>query len=364
MKCIRSLFLLVTIIGVMPSLAEPVAAQPQRVTTQSAPILSERQLQDLDRYIEKARREWEIPGLAVAIVQGDSIVLAKGYGVRELGKIDPVTPHTLFGIGSNGKTFTAALAAMMVDEGKLHWDDPIWKYLPAFRVRDPYVSRHATIRDALSHRTGIAGPLAFYYGSPLTPVQLMDRLRFLDQDSDFRTRLTYSNVMFMVAGEATAAVSGRSWGDLLHERVYTPLGMTESVRSGRRLTGVKDVASAHMSRRDGRLVVVPNIDGESMAPAGAPFSSILDMAQFLRLQLGNGVYRGKRLISEQSITAMRSLVTPAAAGTGDGRMDSATGWAGSWEPIEATGPSGMAVESMACCRTCNCCSTARLEWWS
>jgi CubicO group peptidase (beta-lactamase class C family) len=120
-------------------------------------------LQALDAYVERARREWEIPGVAVAIVQGDSVVLAKGYGVRELGKPEPVTEHTLFGIGSNGKTFTSAFAAMMVDEGKLRWDDPIWKYLPGFRVADPYVSQNATIRDALSHRTGVRGPLALYY---------------------------------------------------------------------------------------------------------------------------------------------------------------------------------------------------------
>lgn len=320
MQRIRHFRLFTLIASCLPGLAVPIAAQSEPAATRPAPILSLRQLQDLDRYIEKARKEWEIPGLAVAIVQGDSVVLAKGYGVREMGKAEPVTEHTLFGIGSNGKTFTAALAAMMVDDGKLQWDDPIWKYLPAFRVTDPYVSQHATIRDALSHRTGIAGPLAFYYGSPLTAAQLIQRLRFLDPDSEFRTRLTYSNVMFMVAGEATAAVSGHSWGDLLHQRLYTPLGMTQSVRSGRRLSGLKDVASAHMSGRDGRLVVVPNIDGESMAPAGAPFASIRDMAQFLRLQLGHGVYRGKRLISEQSIAAMRSLVTPAAVGTGDGRI--------------------------------------------
>jgi CubicO group peptidase (beta-lactamase class C family) len=123
--------------------------------TKPAPVLTREQLQELDAWIEKARQEWELPGIAVAIVQGDSVVLAKGYGVRELGKSDPVSEHTLFGIGSNGKTFTSALAAMMVDEGKLRWDDPIYRHLPTFRVADPYVSQNATLRDALSHRTGV-----------------------------------------------------------------------------------------------------------------------------------------------------------------------------------------------------------------
>jgi CubicO group peptidase (beta-lactamase class C family) len=299
----------------------PVSArsQPAAAKREPAPILSRQQLEALDAHIEKVRREWRIPGVAVAIVQRDSVILAKGYGVRELDQSEPVTERTLFGIGSNGKTFTAALAAMMVDEGKLQWDGPIWKYLPSFRVADPYVSQHATIRDALSHRIGIAGPLAFYYGAPLSPAQLIERLRFIPQETGFRSEFHYSNLMIMVAGEATAAVAGRPWGDLLQERIYQPLGMTESVRSGRRLAGMKEVASAHMTRRDGRLVTVPNIDGESMAPAGALFSTALDMAQFLRLQLGNGVYRGKRLISERSVAQMRTVVIPTGSESPDGR---------------------------------------------
>ena len=305
--------LLALVTGSWAGLAQPALAQAQPGAAKPVPILSARQLDALDAAIETARREWEIPGVAVAIVQGDSIVLAKGYGVREIGKPDPVTERTLFGIGSNGKTFTAALAAMMVDEGKLRWDDPVWKYLPAFRVADAYVSRHATIRDALSHRTGIEGPLALYYGAPLSAAQIIDRMRFLGQQTGFRDRFNYSNLMIMVAGEATAAVAGRSWGDLLDERIFGPLGMTESVRSGRRLAGKPNVASAHMLDQEGRLVVVPNIDGENMAPAGALFSSAIDMAQFLRFQLGNGVYRGKRLISERSMAAMRTVVTPTSA---------------------------------------------------
>lgn len=285
-----------------------------------APLLSRQQLAELDTYIEQARQQWELPGLSIAIVQGDSIVLAKGFGVRELGKADPVDEHTLFGIGSNGKTFTSALAAMMVDAGKLRWDDPVDKYLPTFRVGDPYVSQNATLRDALSHRTGVAGPLAFYYGAPLTAPQIIERMRLLPQETGFRSTFNYSNLMYMIAGEVAAAVAGRTWGDLLHERIYAPLGMTRSVRSGRRrLEGLRNVASAHMTGRDGRLVVVPNIEGEAMAPSGAPFSTAHDMAQWLRLQLGNGVYAGRRLISERSMAEMRTVVTATPFGSNEAR---------------------------------------------
>jgi CubicO group peptidase (beta-lactamase class C family) len=171
-----------------------------------ARLLTAAQLQELDRYILNAMEAWGIPGVAVAIVQGDSVMMAKGFGVKELGKPDRVDAHTLFAIGSNTKTTTASLIAMLVDEGKMRWDDPVWKYLPSFRVADPYVSREATIRDLLSHRTDLENDNAVWYGSTLTRAQLIDKLRFLKQESGFRSRYSYNNLMMVVAGEAAARV--------------------------------------------------------------------------------------------------------------------------------------------------------------
>src|SRR5262245_56995036 len=140
--------LLSLLIG-LPAAAQQPAAAPQ---THPAPLLTTAQLRTLDEQIEKARQQWEVPGLAIAIVQGDSVVFTKGYGVKELGKTDRVDENTLFSIGSSGKSMTAAVTSMLVDEGRMRFDDPVWTYLPTFRVADPFVSRHATIRDLLAHR--------------------------------------------------------------------------------------------------------------------------------------------------------------------------------------------------------------------
>jgi CubicO group peptidase (beta-lactamase class C family) len=278
-----------------------------------ARLLTAAQLQDLDRYVLQAMEAWEIPGVAVGIVQGDSVMMAKGFGVKELGKPDRVDAHTLFAIGSNTKTTTASLIAMLVDEGRMRWDDPVWKYLPNFRVADPYVSREATIRDLLSHRTDLENDNAVWYGSTLTRAQLIDKLRFLKQESGFRSRYSYNNLMMMVAGEAAAAAAGTTWENLIQQRIFTPLGMTSSVTSSRMLTAESNVAVPHMMFR-GQRISIPQRDASNVGPAGSVYSSVAELAQYLRMHLGNGVYKGKRLISESSEAQMRTLVSP----TGNG----------------------------------------------
>jgi CubicO group peptidase (beta-lactamase class C family) len=278
-----------------------------------ARLLTAAQLQELDRYILNAMEAWGIPGVAVAIVQGDSVMMAKGFGVKELGKPDRVDPHTLFAIGSNTKTTTASLIAMLVDEGKMRWDDPVWKYLPGFRVADPYVSREATIRDLLSHRTDLENDNAVWYGSTLTRAQLIDKLRFLKQESGFRSRYSYNNLMVAVAGDAAAAAAGTTWENLIQQRIFTPLGMTSSLTSSHMLTAESNVAAPHMTFR-GQRISIPHRDASNVGPAGSVYSSVADLAQYLRMHLGNGLYKGKRLISESSEAQMRTLVSP----TGNG----------------------------------------------
>jgi CubicO group peptidase (beta-lactamase class C family) len=285
------------------------AAPPAR----PAPILSTQQLRELDAHIEQARKQWEIPGLAVAIVQGDSVVWAKGYGVKELGKPAPVDENTLFAIGSSGKSMTAALVSMLVDEGKMRLDAPVWTYLPNFRVADPYVSREATIRDLLSHRTSLENATSVWYGAALTRAQLInDRLRYLPQGASFRSRFIYNNLMLMVAGEAAAAAAGKTWEELIRERLFTPLQMSSSLSNPQELTAQSNVATPHLVLQD-QLRPIPHRDTRNIGPAGAQYSSARDMAQYLRLQLGNGVYRGKRLITEGSMSQMRSVVSASGA---------------------------------------------------
>ncbi|MGH7554430.1 MAG: serine hydrolase [Longimicrobiales bacterium] len=291
-------------------LALPVSAQrgASPPATNPAPILSAQQLRALEAHIEQVRQQWEVPGLAVTIVQGDSVVFARGYGVKEVGKPDRVDENTLFAIGSSGKSMTAAVISMLVDEGKMKLDDPVWKYLPGFRVADPYVSREATIRDLLSHRTTLENADLVWYGATLTRAEIIERLRHLKLSASFRSRFLYNNLMLMVAGEAAAAAGGRPWESLVRERLFTPLAMASSLSNPQELTAESNVATPHTIVQ-GKVVPVAHRDTRNIAPAGAQYSSARDMAQYLRFQLGNGAYRGKRIVSEASMAEMRSVIS-------------------------------------------------------
>ena len=295
---------LLTLVHVVPAHAQRATPAPRPV-----PLLSAEQLRELDAHIEQARQQWDIPGLAVTIVQGDSVVFAKGYGVRELGKPERVDEHTLFAIGSSGKSMTSALVSMLVDEGKMRLDDPVWVHVPRFRVADPYVSREATLRDLLAHRTCVENATGIWYGSSLSRAQIVDRLRHLELDASFRSRFIYNNLMIMVAGEAVAAAAGTTWEELIRQRLFSPLGMTSSLSNPEELTPQSDVASPHMMI-DGKLVPVPHRNTRNIGPAGSQYSSARDMAQYLRFQLGNGVYGGKRIVTEASMAQMRSVISP------------------------------------------------------
>jgi len=296
--------LLCSLLVVPATLAQRGAVAPE---THPVPLLSTAQLRALDAHIEQARQQWEIPGLAIAIVQGDSVVFAKGYGVKELGKPDRVDESTLFSIGSSGKSMTAAVTSMLVDEGRMRFDDPVWTYLPDFRVVDPYVSRHATIRDLLAHRTGLENSTGAWYGSELSRAELIEqRFRYLPQRIEFRSRMLYNNLMLMTAGEAAAAVEGVSFEALLHQRLFTPLGMTSTQVNITEVRPGSNIVAPHREI-DGRLVPVPHRNTQNIGGAGGYYSSARDMAQYLRFQLGNGVYRGERLVSERSMAEMRSV---------------------------------------------------------
>jgi CubicO group peptidase (beta-lactamase class C family) len=299
------------VFGVLMLLTAPVVAQRGGgAPPQPRPVryLTAQQVRELDAHIEQARAQWDVPGLAVAIVQGDSVVWAKGYGVKELGKPARVDENTLFAIGSSGKSMTAAVVSMLVDEGRMKLDDPVWTYLPRFKVADPYVTREATMRDLLAHRTGLENLDVVWYGAALTRAEVIDRLRFLKQGASFRSRFMYNNMMLMVAGEAAAAAAGKTWEELLRARLFVPLSMSSSLSNPQELTPQSNVATPHTNMK-GKLSPIPHRDTRNIAPAGAQYSSARDMAQYLRFQLGNGAYAGKRIVSEGSMAQMRSLVS-------------------------------------------------------
>ncbi len=169
---------------------------------------------DFDQYVKKAMKEWEVPGLAIAIVKDDRVIFAKGYGVRELGGTAAVNEQTLFAIGSSSKAFTAATIAMLVDEGKLKWDDPATKYLPSLQLYDPYSTRELTVRDLLSHRSGLERGDLLWYASPYDRNEVLRRIRFLKPSWSLRSRFGYQNIMFLAAGQISPAVTGKEWDDV------------------------------------------------------------------------------------------------------------------------------------------------------
>src|ERR1700681_2916499 len=176
-------------------------------------------------------KTFEVPGFSVAIVKDGKVVLAKGYGIRKLGDATPVDRDTLFGIGSNTKAFTTAALATLVDAGKISWDDPVYQRLPGFQMYDPYVSHEMTIRDLLTHRSGMGlgeGDLLFWPHTTFTRDDIIYRLRFMKPASSFRSRFAYDNLLYMTAGQIIPAVTGTSWDDYVREKIFTPLGMNHS----------------------------------------------------------------------------------------------------------------------------------------
>jgi len=254
----------------------------------------------LDQYIESAMKDWKIPGLAVGIVRNDSVVYLKGFGVRTLGKPDKIDEHTVFAIASDTKAFTGILMAMLVDDGKIRWDAPLTTYLPTLRFGDDVLTRELTVRDALTHRSGLArGDLLWTAGWTYDRAELLRRVRYLKPSWNLRTRYGYSNLMYLAAGQAAAAATGKSWDMLIRERILVPLGMTETNTSVTLLGDLPNFASPH-SEVDGAVRIVPFTNIDAAGPAGAINSNIVDMTKWLKFQLDSGRVGGKRLVSKRS----------------------------------------------------------------
>jgi CubicO group peptidase (beta-lactamase class C family) len=272
------------------------------VHSQSAPLAG------LDDYIEKARQEWKVPGMSVAIVKDDKIVYAKGFGVKKLGETNPVDDKTLFAIGSSSKAFTAAALAMLVDEGKLKWDDAVISYLPEFELYDPYVTREMTIRDLLCHRSGLERGDFLWYGTDLSREEIIRRARYLKPSWSLRSRFGYQNLMYLTAGQVVARVSGMSWDDFVAKRIFTPLGMTTTGTSIKAFKPGSNVSTPHA---DFENTVQPIAwrDIDNIAPAGSINSNVQEMAQWVRLQLGQGTIDGKKIFSAATSKEMHTPQT-------------------------------------------------------
>jgi CubicO group peptidase (beta-lactamase class C family) len=265
----------------------------------------------VDQVVERARQEFDVPGIAVAIVKDGSVVLAKGYGVRRQGERAPVTVQSLFRIASNTKAFTTAALAMLVDEGKIRWDDPVTQHMPGFQLYDPYVTREMTIRDLLTHRSGLglgAGDLMFFPPGNLGRDEIIRRLRFLKPATSFRSAYAYDNLLYIVAGQLIPAVTGKSWDSFVRDRIFTPLGMTNTFTDVAALRKGTDVAAPH-NDLSGKLEALPQEDMDSSAPAGAIITCVADLAKWMTVQLNGGAFGSTRLYSAEQSREMWSAQT-------------------------------------------------------
>ena len=267
--------------------------------------------QSIDSLVERSMKAFNVPGIAVGIIKDGKVIHAKGYGLRSLQTKEPMDVNTLFGIASNSKAFTAASLGILVDEGKIKWDDKVRDYIPEFKLYNPYVSEEFTIRDLLTHRSGLglgAGDLMFFPdSSDFTIKDVIYNLRFLQPVSGFRTKYDYDNNLYIIAGEVVARVSGKSWDEFVEQRIMKPLGMTQTAASFDRLPSTKNVIDGH-APVEGKVQVIARSTIKVGHSAGGVNSNITDLCKWVQVLLDHGKYNGGQpLISE---AVLREMWTP------------------------------------------------------
>jgi CubicO group peptidase (beta-lactamase class C family) len=267
----------------------------------------------LDAIVERVRTTFDVPGLSLAIVKDDRVVLARGYGSRQLGSDAAVGADTLFAIASNTKVFTAVALGLLVEEGRLEWDAPVIRYLPWFQLADPYVTREITVRDLLVHRSGLglgAGDLLWWPPSTYTRREVAERLRELPLATSFRSAYAYDNVLYLVAGEVIETLSGQTWEDFIRTRILARVGMTTSTPRFDPAANAGNVAAPHAVVEERARVIKP-FASDNTNPAGGILSNATDMAAWMRVLLRHGqLADGTRLFSERTWREISTLVTP------------------------------------------------------
>ncbi|HYS54499.1 MAG TPA: serine hydrolase [Thermoanaerobaculia bacterium] len=264
--------------------------------------------QPFDKLATDAMSTWKFPSLAVAVVQNDRVIYAKGFGVKELGKSDRVSADTLFQIGSTTKAFTTTAMAMLADEKKLDWDDPVRQHIDYFHLADPCADSLVTLRDIVSHRTGLSRHDELWDDSPWTREEILHRVAFIKLTKPIRSAYQYNNIMFMAAGDVVASAGKTSWDDFVRARIFQPLGMTHT-RTAFGDWAPSDHATGHRYANE-TITVQSASDDTNVAPAGSIKSSARDMAQWMRFQLTDGMIDGKRLVSEDALNETRSPQMP------------------------------------------------------
>ncbi|MEZ4796821.1 MAG: serine hydrolase [Flavobacteriaceae bacterium] len=253
-------------------------------------------LNELDTFIQKGIELWKPPGFAVTVVKDGEIIFKKGYGVTTLGTNKNVDENTLFGCMSTTKAFVAAGLAMLIDDGKLNWDDKVIDYLPEFQLKDPYLTREITIRDLLTHRTGLGNTDYLWSMMTISSDSALYKMREVDASYSLRSSYIYQNLMYLAAGKVLEEVSGKSWGEFLRERIFKPLEMNNTYSLLEQVKSISNKADAHYEI-DGEIIKIEQMSADNIGPAGSMWSSISDIGKWIQFLLNKGVKDGKQLIS-------------------------------------------------------------------
>jgi CubicO group peptidase (beta-lactamase class C family) len=256
-------------------------------------------LKQLDEYYEGMVKDWDVPGLSIGIVKNGKIIFSGNYSVLEEGGNNKPDNNTLYAIASNSKAFTSAIIGMLIQEGKLDWDDRVKKYLPYFELYDPWVSSQVTICDLLCHRVGLgtySGDL-IWYKSDLTSEEIIKRVSYLTKNFDFRSGFGYTNIMYITAGEIIKQVSGKSWSENVKERILKPLGMERTITSPKDLKNKGNYANPH-ARKDNVNIPIPWEDWEEIGAAGGIISCINDLSKWMIFNLNHGIWGKDTLLTK------------------------------------------------------------------
>lgn len=259
----------------------------------------------IDAMVLDALKQWQVPGLAIAIVRNDEVIYLKGFGVKEAGKADPVTPDTLFPVASCTKGFTTTAMAMLVDEGKMAWNDPVRRHVPHFRLADPLADAQVTLRDLVCHRTGVGANDLLWYRASLSRAEVIRRIGLVKPRHSFRSAFEYQSTMFTTAGLAVESASGMPWEQFVQKRVLDPLGM-KHVTFTTVAAQATDHASPHKRDAQGKPQVMPWYVIEKPEPAGSINASARDLSRWLRFHLAHGGFDGKQLVSKDNLAETHS----------------------------------------------------------
>lgn len=296
---------------------------------------------EIDKLVKETLTTFDVPGISVGVFKDGKEVYAKGHGVRSLTTKKEMNSETLVGVASNSKGFTCFALAMMIDEGKLDWDDPVRKHIPEFQLHDPWVTENFTVRDLVTHRSGMglgAGDLMFFpEGNDFTVQDIIENVKYLEPETSFRSKFAYNNNMFIIAGEVLKRLSGLSWEDFIETRIMAPVGMTSSKASYNRVTDKSNIIDAH-TRAEGKVIQIPHDWSETANAAGGIVSNVHDMMTWAQFLMNDAVTEnGERLLSEAQFHELWQLQTPLKVRANDSYDSNFRGYGLGWFVTDVKG---------------------------